>query len=355
MKILLSHTASLETLRRYDLRKRLATGERCTITVPEEPPTQEELKRLDSLGLSGPAELLVNDYCHRGSKEPYVLHVMSTPLPKNSVVAIAPGIWCVSPELLAIQMAKDLTLIELIFLLGELFGTYALSEGIEKGMFTRDAPLTDPERVLALLSKLKAPPGAKKLRRAIRYACVGSASPRETRLSMRLGLPPSLGGYGLKVLSMNEPLEVRRINSKLERGVRKPDVQLKAQAGSKAGFDGVALDYDGEDHITEEGHTHDLIRQNELMAINFKDYGIDKNLYHDLDYMDGLVEQVRQDIGLPKQHFSKEEARKRRAQRKELHDELERIDGFDWSSRVREYTYEAVDEYVPDEAYGFWD
>ena len=123
-------------------------------------------------------------------------------------------------------MAPRLTQLELIFLLGELLGTYAIAPDLDAGMFNRRVPLTSPELVQAHLEQLGPAPGAAQVRSALAQACVRSNSPYETRLSMRFGLRPGLGGWHLNVLSMNEPLEVRRIVARLGTGVRKPDVFL---------------------------------------------------------------------------------------------------------------------------------
>lgn len=252
-------------------------------------------------------------------------------------------------------MAPRLTKIELIFLLGELLGTYAIAPGLDDGMFNRRVPLTTPELVRAHLDRLGTVPGVAQVRAALDAACVGSASPYETRLSMRLGLRPVLGGYHLRVLSMNEPLEVKRIVARLGTGVRKPDVFL-GSTREDSPFSGVAFDYHGGVHREPSQIAYDLRRQNELLAIDFKPYALDKALYDDLDYMDGIVAKVRRDLGLPEEWLSEEERARRRDLRQWLHDELERIDGVNWNGRERARRAAAnpVPDYepVPLEAYG---
>ena len=266
-----------------------------------------------------------------------IVHESRLPLPEGSAIRLGKSVYCCSPEQLAVQMAPLLTRIERIFLMGELLGTYAIAPGIEGDMFTRQAPLTNPARVTCHLEQLGHAAGTALVRDALSLACEGSASPAETRLSMRLGLKPALGGYHLDVLSMNEPLQVRRIGEQLGPGVRKPDVLLSSHAAGSA-FAGVAFDYNGRVHETQEQFERDLLRQNELLGINFKNYTVSKRLYDSLDYMDDLVRLARRDLGYPEKRHARNERRRRRALRHWLHDELELIDGVHWNGleRVRE-------------------
>lgn len=78
--------------------------------------------------------------------------------------------------------------------------------------------------------------------------------------------------------------------------------------------------------------------------------------YGDLDYMDGLVERIREKVGLPRQVRGVELSARLRRLRWELYLELERIDGVSWEGRERERERRgvAVDgwDVVPVDAYG---
>lgn len=337
MSILLSHTTALEALRSPLARRRLNRGERCAAEAPDEPPAPEELdalfERLPSL--TRPIHVSVSERSRRADSSQVHTHTTKLQLPPDSAIRLAEGIYCSSPEHVVVEMSRMLTHLELVFLLGELLGTYAIAPGTEEGMAKRPHPVTDPERILAHLAALGSVSGVARVRRALRVACVGSASPQETRLSMRLGLKPALGGYHLDVLSMNKPVEVIRIGRELGEGVRKPDVLLRAPRAD-APFSGVAFDYEGNVHRRPGRRTVDLRRQNELLAVNFKDYLLDKVLYDDLDYMDDLVRRIRDDLGIAQPRLGYAEEARRRALRQWLHDELELIDGVTWAGRLRE-------------------
>ena len=229
MDILLSHTTALEALRTWGAQDLIGTGAASAPEVPEKVPLQAEL--LARIGdndllasLSRPLHLLATRT--RGSRRTALVHehLQSGPLPGGSVIRLAPGLCCVAAEELAVEMSLSLTLLELVILLSELMGLYAICPSCRKGMYQRERPLMTPESLLSHLDALGPRRGTRLVRRALAMACVRSGSPRETKLALRLSLKPSLGGYGLHVLSMNEPLEVRRIHDRMQRGVRRPDI-----------------------------------------------------------------------------------------------------------------------------------
>ena len=228
MTILLSHTAALAALRDPAMKRRLASHDRCEAAVPDRAPTRLEAAAvLETIpGISAPMNCLVETNANRRHSELFRAHASSAALPDGSAVRVSDDVLCASPEQLLVQMAPALTALELAFLLGEMLGTYAISPEHPDGMFERSVPITSRELIVQHLDRLGPVPGSGKVRTALALACENAASPYETRLSMRLGLKPSLGGYHLNVLSMNQPLEVRRINALLGAGIRKPDVYL---------------------------------------------------------------------------------------------------------------------------------
>lgn len=364
MGAFLSHATALEVLRSTAMRRRLEGGGRESTEIPEEVPTSEEIASLAARfpQLTKPINVTVSRKGPRGPQGLLKVHVSRIPLPEGSVIRLGDGLCCASPEHAAVQMAPHLTFLELVFLLGELMGVYAIAPGLEGGMFNRRQPLTSRERIAAHLEALGPVPGTAQVRAALAVACERSASPYETRLSMRLGLKPALGGEHLNVLSMNEPIAVVRLGMALAPGVRKPDVLLGATRPD-APFSGVSFDYNGNVHGTPEGYERDVRRHNEMLAVNFKNYVLTKQLYDDLDYMDDIMARARADLGLERPHLTKSEAERRRSLRQWLHDELELIDGVNWNGRERatraRVASAAADDQapppvdlVPPEAYG---
>lgn len=342
MDILLTHTTALETLRSTRLRWRLERRERCDARVPDGAPTSEELRELiartpDLARTELPLELLVTRDAPRSRTALARTHPSPAELPSGSAVEVTPGVRCVSPEHLPVVMAPALTDLELSFLLSELLGLYAIAPGHEDGMFQRRTPLTTPELVLGHLDALGSERGTDRVRRALARACVRSGSPRETKLSMRLGFTRARGGCGFDVLSMNDSLAVRRVHDAMRPGVRKPDILLRAPEGAAGRtVRGVAVEYDGKDHNGAEAHARDAERHTELVALGLDEHIVTAKQYSDLDYLDGLAEIIRDALGMPRPRLTPERAARQRRHRQELFEELELIDGIHWDGRARE-------------------
>ena len=103
---------------------------------------------------STPLHVLVDGACHRHASPVVVPHACSAELPPGSLVELMPGVRCSSPALLCVQMAPHLTASELTLLLSEMLGTYAVSEGSDRGVEQRRAPLLTRTGLEAYLEKL---------------------------------------------------------------------------------------------------------------------------------------------------------------------------------------------------------
>lgn len=328
MDTLLSHDTALQAIRTAALSRRLERDERASVAVPELPPTRGEALELLGLvpELSAPLHVTVTSGSRVGPSGLVVAHVTRLALPPDSAVPVAPGVSCVSPEHLIVQMAPALTLVELVYLLGELLGTYALGPGGQT--LPRNRPVTTRGRVLDHLSALGPVPWTAHVRRALTMACEGSASPAETRLSMRLGLKPALGGYHLNVLAAFGPRGRALVEGPLGAGERRPDVLLGACAGAPCS--GVALD------LAEEGRGSPrslAVRRREMLAAGLGHHVLTEDLVEDVGRMDELVCGVRAELGLPSQRLTRGEAARRRALRQRLRDDLARIGGASQEGR----------------------
>ena len=358
MDLLLSHISALEVLRRWNLSKRLAQGERCAAAVPPgvgELPSSGGAETL-LRGLARPIHVLVSEKNGIVRRQDVRAHLQSDSLPEGSAILVADGLLCSSPELLAVQMAPQLTWLGLVCLLSELVGLYAISPGSKDGMFQREEPLTSPERLWEYLGRLGPRSGARMVGKALAHVCMRSGSPRETKLTLRLALRPGRGGCGLNILSMNEPVTVRRIHDRMSEGVRKPDILIASPDGSKV----VAMEYLGSRHNEPKRLVEDATRTNELKAMGIGEYQIRKEHYDNLAYMDGLVEKIREELGYPRLRLSRQESERRRKLREELHDELELLNDYYVRERPRreeplsieESNAEQARELVPVAAYG---
>lgn len=367
MDTLLSHTTALEALRLWDVPRGEGPHAGTEPAVPEELPSSDHLASLANGPLFGrlsrPLHLLSSAAHGRRRTEQICAHLQRRPLPPGSLLRLADGVLCVSPEHLGVQLAPQFTQLELIVLLSELLGLYAICPDAEDGMVQRDEPLMTPESLLAHLDRLGPVRGVGQVRRALAMACVRSGSPRETKLSLRLALKPALGGYHLNVLSMNEPVEVRRIHDRMQRGVRKPDILIGGPEVPGRLRKVVAVEYNGRRHDEPDRIVQDAVRSNELKAIDVIEFIVRREQYCSLDYMDGLVETIREKLGLPRVGLDPAERKWRRWQRMQLYRELERIDGVHWDGLERAKSPGALGDVpdksdwdvVPVDAYGVWE
>ena len=129
-----------------------------------------------------------------------------TSLPASSFVDAGPGFLVSTPEFCFLQMAREMTVAQLVQLGLELCGTYALAEN--GPAISREAPLTTAAKLRAFVEAAAGAPGRATALRATRYLLDGSASAMETLLALLLYLPNNLGGYGLKKPKLNYRVDV---------------------------------------------------------------------------------------------------------------------------------------------------
>lgn len=365
MAILLSHTSAIEALRRLGALPEVRAGDGSAYpAVSMTPGAGDALLAWRKAFGSDPA-LPIHVQLPAGSRRVRSRGLVTHPLrdlPAGAIFKISNGLLCLTPAALCLQMAPRLTRLELLVLVQELMGTYAIRPDVARGMATREAPHLAPDDLRDFLSRNGGMRGADKAAWVLERAVPHAASPRESKLVIRLSLKPAMGGYGLPVRGLNQEVTVAGLVSHGET-VRRPDVIL---SNPEAGEGGplVALEYDGADHQDEGRHAQDVRRTNELVSAGLSEYVIDKGLYGNLAYMDGLAERVRRDLCLPRQHLSQKQCEQRESRRRELFEELEVIDGVTWGGLARERarregqplriddSQASGDDLVPIEAYG---
>ena len=226
---------------------------------------------------------------------------------------LTPEIGCASPLLLPFQMAEHLSELELIMLLAEMMGTYALPE---EELIQRERQLVTRSDFERYLVGLGAARNAALVRKALAKTPENAASPMEAALYLRTTFGFSKGGYRLSDVSLNDPVELHVIEEfapKLQ--ARKTDLLIRGPRGN------VALEYNGRQHA--QTVQQDMVRRNELLAAGFTPFEIWKEQYDDLAYMDGLMSAIRSKIGLPARHLTHERAAKERRARNNLWLDLE--------------------------------
>ena len=172
--------------------------------VPNKPPS---VKQVRSLGLKIPVHVMFRDSNKRWGSQSMVQHIFMEDAPAGSFLNVNDELEVSSPEFCFLQMARQLSLIELIELGYELCGSYSIpNEGDckvpDRGFHNRK-PLTSIKRISELVEQMPGFRGQVKAMRALRYLSDGSASPMETKLTMFLTLPYRLGGFGLPAPKLN--------------------------------------------------------------------------------------------------------------------------------------------------------
>ncbi len=326
MDILFSHTTALELLRLPGMRGALTAGYRDLRPVPECAPSKSDLEDArqrfpELMELHDPMHLLVDRPGARTGNSFCACHVWSGPHPFGSVVKLAPGLYCASPEQLVVQLAPKLSDLKLVVLMSELCSYYALNDRYSQ-LIQRRAPITDPDRISEHLRLIGSAYGSARVRKMAKFVPAGSGSPQETRIALMLSLPPRLGGHGLVLESMNQPLVVNSIGQGSPYSLRKPDIML----ASRDGHAHVAIEYDGAAHLTAERQAIDAERTNELTAAGIPEYRVNKVLSADFWYMEDLAKKIARDLGEKPRHINADERREMCRARERLHGELLAID-----------------------------
>lgn len=358
MEVFLSHITALEIVRRWD--SFLLMGDAGNASANEPPRDMPDARHVGLLvtaipalvGATLPLHLLIRGTDRRRRTEEACAHLARPSYPEGSFFSIAPGIWCSTPELIALQMAEFATELELVMLIDELCGLYGIQPRAQSGLVERSLPLTTLARIRSYLDASGQTRGARKLRRALERARERSASPQESRGCHRLEFSPLEGGYGLRVVALNDPVAVERTDSLFAGSamrVRKPDLMLLSPGdpnGGRTPFRAVAIDYQGRHHRDQTQESDDIVRRNELLACDIKDYEIAKKHYDDRRYMDWLVGRIRRDLGIPEPRLSPKLAAELPALRDDLTHRLAAADGLRWTARRRPLLMAGAHDFV---------
>ena len=202
MAILLSHTSAIEALRRLGALPEVRAGDGSAYpAVSMTPGAGDALLAWRKAFGSEPA-LPIHVQLPAGSRRVRSRGLVTHPLrdlPAGAIFKISNGLLCLTPAALCLQMAPRLTRLELLVLVQELMGTYAIRPDVARGMATREAPHLAPDDLRDFLSRNGGMRGADKAAWVLERAVPHAASPRESKLVIRLSLKPAMGGYGLPV------------------------------------------------------------------------------------------------------------------------------------------------------------
>lgn len=191
------------------------------------------------------------------------LHVRKVPYPSGSFYRIAPDVYVASPELCFLQAAQVLELVPLILYGFELCGTYARTGNLAHTRYQRQ-PLTSASKIKAYLAKSKGAAGIKRAQRASEYLVDGSASPRESMLTMMMSLPRLLGGFGMPKPQLNYAIKTNMLDP------RKSGELLTLHGDIVWPKAHIIVEYDGPQHGQLDNHSLDKQRDHLLLDAGFE-------------------------------------------------------------------------------------
>lgn len=242
-------------------------------------------------GLNLPLKLLVAGGKRRRNSKLRTCHSWRAPLPPGSLVRIAPGVYCCTPEFLLLQLASQLPVSLLSELICEFCGAYSIAHWRCEAS-KRCQPLTTIEALDLYVAKAAGVRGANKLRSALRHALNRSASPMETLVALLLCLPKHRGGYGLPAPRLNHWLKVPdQMRATIGRGEFFCDLYWPEQR--------YALEYDGrEGHLGLSNMQRDYRRGNALEDLGVGVRTLMAADVYDVDRFDSEARNVARHLGV---------------------------------------------------------
>lgn len=181
-------------------------------------PSKLPIAALERLGIrSAPVHVLVGEHRLQRFSNQVITHLWKPPYPKKTFVRLAPHLYVLSPIACLMKSSLTMTDVSILKCLYQLAGTYRFGTD---GLHER-APLMSVAEARDYLDAAKGIRGARKVRTLINYVLDGAASPEEANVAIVLVLPERMGGYGLPLPVLNEPVLASKAGEQEE---RRPDI-----------------------------------------------------------------------------------------------------------------------------------
>lgn len=216
-----------------------------------------------------------------------VCHVWGTGFPVGSFVKVREGVFMSLPERSFVEMATELSLVELVRYGYLLCSRYAYDDS-DQG-FRKRSPLTSARALKRFVEKSRGSAGANAALRALRFVADSSASPMETSLAMALCLSRMIGGYGLGLPELNPRIEVRA-KGLVQRDHFECDLYWRRRR--------VAVEYDSEAHHSgSAAEARDSARRSALLSQGITVVSITPDQFFDARQFDEAARAVAKLIG----------------------------------------------------------
>lgn len=165
-------------------------------------------------------------------------------LPPRSFIEVGEGIAISCPELIFLEMAGVMPLMQLVMLGHELCGTFSRNphDPINGDVTLSCAPATSRERIEAFARKARWNANARRALEAIAYVADDAWSPTESIVATLASLPTQEFGYGFGRCILNKKIDTSTgLALAIGKESRRPDILIKGTS--------VGLNYDGAVHL----------------------------------------------------------------------------------------------------------
>lgn len=284
MALILRGPSAVEALRIARYEHRLIEPNKAQIYLRGCAPTSSDASLIARFtDPHNPVHLSVTDQRFRRDIPNVSFSVHSGRFKAHSLVHLDRNLWCSSPNLAFLEMHGFTDAAEILALGFEFCGTYSRkgTDSIENHL----TPSTTAAKIKRYLSTLQ---GARYKEQAMRNAQLlldGSASVRETQLSLLLSLPYRLGGYGLKNPVLNRPIDVSPATHTRKPDLRATDISWKGSP--------IAVEYDSDTyHAHAEKITADAQRRTLLQSIGFEVVVVTNRQFKSISEMDRVAKTI---------------------------------------------------------------
>lgn len=267
--------------------------------LPPHPPSSKEVRRriemlekmYPQMPISQPAHVLAADASLRRTSSSCTSHVCSLHLRGKPLINLGNRTYVSTATLtFALTAAREPDKVSLLELGYELCGSYQTRRTGVSTAYQTD-PLTCTKSLRTFVSHNPSLRGSGKIEAILPYLADGSASPRETKQALVLGLPLMYGGYGLGIPRMNYEVEASAAARALtgKRSFRCdlcwPEAKLDVEYQSR------------ENHSGEMKRISDSRRTNALVAMGWTVIGITNDELDSLSSTDAIAKAIGKKLG----------------------------------------------------------
>lgn len=261
-------------------------------------------------GVEGPLHVLARRAPHHRASGACRRHACSARFPGGSFYQVEDGVFASAPALaFVLEASRSRSMVSLLELGYELCGTYQTKRTGSSSAYDVE-PLASVRALVDYAKRNPSMSGARKVARLAPYLSEGSASARETKLALVLGLPHLYGGYGLGMPCMNYEVKAngaaRAISGKrfFRADLCWPEKKLDVEYQSK------------ECHEGELARMGDSRRTNALMSMGWTVVGVTNDELDSFAAMETIAQTITRHVGKrPQARVSDYHARKLRLRR----------------------------------------